>query len=297
MKYFSLLCLLLASPLCLAHSKLHSLCKGIARSQNVQIPHTYSSNISQEQFESVFEKIKNLYPIPPEVKYFSFEADWKDPAADAYAFYGGDGKTYTSWGIWIGGGLARHEKMTLDALALVGCHEWGHFLGGLPAEPEPQMHYIGKISYEAQADYFGTLKCLRKLWQAEDNLSAIRGKDIPKTVQRLCEKQWLNSQNDKAICIRSSLASIALAEIFFVLDDFPNPGEFPEIEKPSADVVSQTDEGYPTSQCRLDTFFQGAICHVPWSSNLSFTSVTEGACNLAQNNQFGARPLCWFRPE
>jgi len=70
------------------------------------------------------------------------------------------------------GGLARHETMTPDGFATVVCHELGHHLGGVPKK----FSWFGNswASNEGQADYFGIMKCLRKMFEHEDNVKIVK---------------------------------------------------------------------------------------------------------------------------
>jgi hypothetical protein len=53
-------------------------------------------------------------------------------------------------------GMRFHKLIDSDSYALVACHEVGHHLGGLP------VFVSSPVSVEGQADYFSSLKCMRR---------------------------------------------------------------------------------------------------------------------------------------
>lgn len=80
----------------------------------------------------------------------------------------------STWVVNMYGGLARHNEITIDGFALVLCHEIGHHLGGAPK-------YGGFNTWgtnEGGSDYFATLKCLRRIFQNDDNTKAIENMTI-----------------------------------------------------------------------------------------------------------------------
>jgi hypothetical protein len=70
--------------------------------------------------------------------------------------------------VTIYGGLARHKAITKDGFIAVLCHELGHHFGGYPKKSTNKWS-----SAEGQADYYASMKCLRRLWKNEDNAQAI----------------------------------------------------------------------------------------------------------------------------
>ena len=66
---------------------------------------------------------------------------------------------------------------------------------------------------------------------------------------------------------------------------------------PSTATVDYTVTGYIDPQCRLDTFFQGALCPDDTEVSVSNQYEDHGYCMRIKNNwTYGHRPLCWFRP-
>ena len=71
-----------------------------------------------------------------------YELLWQTAVVNAQAFHGSEGRT-----VRLYGGLGRHRRAGIEALALALAHETGHHLGGPPSHP-----YYNSISSEAQAD-------------------------------------------------------------------------------------------------------------------------------------------------
>lgn len=78
---------------------------------------------------------------------------WESSGVNAFA-----NKSNKKCRVFLLGGLARMPGMTKDAYTQVICHEFGHFLGGLPRKPNSWG------SAEGQADYYSTETCLRAFW-------------------------------------------------------------------------------------------------------------------------------------
>lgn len=119
-------------------------------------------------------------------------SSWSSNTVNAYAEQD-DGKFL----ITLYGGLARHKDITLDGLTASLCHELGHHLGGYPKKSTNKWS-----SAEGQSDYFATMKCLRKIWEKEDNLAAIKNDVIPPALKLACETTS-KTKTDRALCQRS----------------------------------------------------------------------------------------------
>ncbi len=59
-------------------------------------------------------------------------------------------------------------------------------------------------------------------------------------------------------------------------------------------IVITTNVGYPSYQCRLDTYFAGALCGVDIDAKQSFNMRQDykSACLRSNNQITGARGLC-----
>jgi len=107
--------------------------------------------LSEPQFNEVLDAVQSVYT--PVIARRGLESIlsryWSDGQIDARPYLGA---RFISLSIY--GGLARQEGMTQDGLAFIACHELGHPLGGFPSN-------VTGFSFEGQADYYATTKCLR----------------------------------------------------------------------------------------------------------------------------------------
>jgi hypothetical protein len=234
-------------------------------------------NAAIDQAEGVYSSIIGSYGGKLEVV-----RKWSDGTVNAYAQQEGN-----VWKVSMFGGLARHNTITKDGFSLVICHEIGHHIGGAP-------RYAGDdwASNEGQSDYFATTKCLRRLWQSEDNAAAVRGMNIPQYLVDSCNKQWAN-KTDKEICIRGGMAGLSVANLFAALSW---QAKQPKFDTPDLKQVSATNDNHPATQCRLDTYFQGALCEKSFNEEIGQTDEVEGVCHGSTGFKVGLRPRCWFKP-
>lgn len=240
--------------------------------------------ISEAQFNAVITKVENIYK--PIVKTYGGNLvvvrNWQDPEVNAYAERIG-----TNWKVEMFGGLARHETVTVDGMALVVCHEIGHHIAGAPLK-------TGRwASTEGQSDYFGTSKCLRRVWEGDDNEEAVANLEVPNAVKNLCGKSWAMNR-DYYICIRSAMAGASLSNLF-AASHINGPQPFGKFETPDPAVVAKTYESHPKHQCRLDTYFEGSLCAAGKRTDFLTTSETKGACHPNLGHKEGLRPLCWYK--
>ncbi len=242
--------------------------------------------LSEEQFNKVIEKIETIYsPIVTDMGgKLAIARKWTDGTVNANASR--SGKT---WNVNMYGGLARHNTITEDGFSLVLCHELGHHLGGAP---KIGGLFNGWASNEGQSDYFAALKCLRKTFLNDDNSAIVTTLNAPKTLVDACSKNHPN-KDDKAICIRTGMAGVSVANLFAALRN-SSPASF---DTPDTNVVSSTNNAHPAYQCRLDTFFQGSLCDVNFNDDVSQKDEVTGTCHKANGHTIGLRPLCWFKPK
>ncbi len=246
-----------------------------------------TNGMSEEIFNVVLDKVQAIYTpiISARGKTLQVERNWSNGTVNAFAQ-----QTGNIWKISMFGGLARHETVTPDGFALVACHEIGHHIGG---QPKKRSFFGGSwASNEGQADYFGNAKCLRKYFEGDDNLAIVEALDIPAIVTERCEANF-TSEEEIAVCQRGSMAGLSLAGLFHALRNSTEPLVF---ETPDPAVVSRTDDNHPASQCRLDTYFQGALCEISAYVDVSDRNANEGTCNRTDGYTDGLRPLCWFKP-
>lgn len=252
---------------------------------HIPVGHKDAGGITEEEFNTLIDQVESLYS--PIVSQFGgklqVERNWNDGTVNAYAE-----QIEGIWSLSMFGGLARHKSITKDGFALVLCHELGHHIGGAPTYREGDW-----ASNEGQSDYFATLKCLRRLWLSEDNRSAVEALEVPDLVKTSCQKNWIE-EVDQHICIRSSMPGESVARLFFDLSMQERPAQF---ETPDERVVAVTNHYHPSTQCRLDTYFQGALCEKSFNEDVSQTDETVGTCHRSRGHLTGMRPLCWFKPE
>ncbi len=261
----------------------------ILPSNNLAIPVSEKNEgLSESQFNAIIDKVENVYrPIVKKAgRKLTITRLWESPIVNAGTFR--KGKEII---VRLYGGYARHSMVTEDGYALVICHELGHHLGGVPRKVYEATGEVAWPSVEGQADYFATLKCLRKVFRKDDNVEAAKNLNIPDYIKEKCsgpfEQEW-----EKALCMRTTMAGIAIANISA---DIRNT-ERPDIETPDQNVVEETYEAHPEPQCRLDTYFQGSICEVSSYRSISDSDEAQGTCHAKSGHKEGTRPLCWFRP-
>lgn len=246
------------------------------------------TGITEEQFNAVIDKYEAVYA--PIISSYGATLEvvrkWNDPTVNAYAEQRGK-----LWKVSMFGGLARHSTITEDGFALVVCHEIGHHIAGAPLYSwKSEALRAGWASTEGQSDYFATTKCLRRVWQNEDNKAVVESMEIPEPLKKACgeNKVW---NEDYYICLRGGMAGLSVANLFASFGSTQ-----PKFDTPDPKQVSRTDERHPAAQCRLDTYFQGALCDVSFNEDFSRNSEVTGACHGSLGHNVGLRPRCWFKP-
>ena len=216
---------------------------------------------------------------------------WNDGTVNAYAKQSG-----SSWQVAMFGGLARHATINADGMSLVVCHELGHHIGGAPKK-SGSIFGGGEVnvwaSNEGQADYFATLKCLRKTFLNDDNISIVSAMEVPKALTDACTKSTKNDKEDNALCVRTGMAGKSVANLFAALSKLPEA----KFDTPDTKKVSRTNDAHPKAQCRLDTYFQGSLCEISMNEDVSQKEEVKGTCHPSLGHKTGTRPLCWFKPK
>lgn len=145
--------------------------------------------------------------------------------------------------IYLMGGFARLADMTPDGLALTGCHEIGHGIGGAPFKNNGN-------TAEGQSDYFATKVCLPIVFKY---LKQKRSINENTTYQQLCEKQ---AAHDNNTCLR--LLTAMEPDIAF----FKSLGDEVSFDRFSTHIQEELNTNasyYPDAQCRLDTMINGVL--------------------------------------
>lgn len=254
---------------------------------NLAIPIAHKNDgLSDIQYNAVIDKVESVYrPIIEEMgNKLTINRLWDDPRVNA-----GTTKKGKEWILNLYGGYARHPLVTEDGYALVICHELGHHMGGAPKKVLDGTN-PGWPSVEGQADYFATLKCLRKIFRKDDNVAITSLMSVPQLITDKCSASF-KTDWEIAICKRTSVAGMAIAAISADI----RSTEVPSVETPDQTVVESTYEAHPVPQCRLDTYFQGSVCEVSSTRSVSIEDETKGTCHEVNGHESGLRPSCWFK--
>lgn len=187
--------------------------------------------------------------------------------------------------VTVYGGLARHPAITADGLTATLCHELGHHFGGYPKKSTNKWS-----SAEGQADYYTSAKCLRRIWEKADNINVVSRLEVPVALKAACAQTYTKAQ-DQALCQRMAIAGRSVA---LMIQDLDQDSLTPQFETPEREMARVMNFMHPFSQCRLDTFFQGAICKVPESVEFDNDDETVGSCHARNGDTKGLRPGCWF---
>lgn len=245
--------------------------------------------LSEAQFKSVIKKVKDIY-VPIFKDHYKAELVveelWDDATENAYAQQFG-----TKWQVSMFGGLARDPLLTEDGFVGVICHEIGHHLGGAPM-------VSSWAADEGQADYYAMTHCLKKVFEKEasknvKNLVRTNLTEDEKLAKKACESVY-KSLDEQALCFRSSLAGQSLAAVLASLGE---EGKTPMFGTPDPKKVTKTNHAHPVGQCRMDTYWAGALCDINHREWTDKKDASVAACTSKSAHKIGLRPLCWFQPK
>ena len=269
-----------------------SLCTGFVPKNDRYIPADSKSlargGMTQEQFTSVLDRIQKIYGPIVQARGGVLEIKrlWDDGTVNASAERVGT-NTYR---LNMYGGMARHELMTADGFMLVACHEMGHHVGG---KPKYTSFFGGETwaSAEGQSDYFGTAKCMRRMFldMTPEELNAFDSNNAI-AIER-CAAAF-STETEQTMCERNTLAGIVLGN---VLSELSGTGTV-ALDTPTPAVHNGIYLKHPKAQCRLDTYFQGSLCNVDHNVDYSDKEFNTGACMTLSGHTEGIRPKCWFNP-
>jgi hypothetical protein len=251
------------------------------------------ANITESQFNKIIDNVIKKFDdiVAQHGADLTVERKWTDSTVNAYASQ--EGK---KWIVSMFGGLARRPEITNDGFALVVCHELGHHLGGFVFKGERWA------SAEGQADYFATQVCARQIWKSDLNTNENSANTVDPVARAQCNKVWTKTA-DQNLCYRTAMASQSLATLLA----FGN-GQ-PKFDKPDAKEVATTYLNHPAAQCRLDTYFNGALCDVAFDLSLipgknhpdgqasvaAEKLAAKYSCTGTGAQAMGSRPRCWFK--
>jgi hypothetical protein len=89
---------------------------------------------------------------------------------------------------------------------------------------------------------------------------------------------------------------LAGRSVSLMIQDLDHDSIEPKFETPDTLVVRAMNYSHPYAQCRLDTYFHGAICPVPETIEFSDDDQVQGSCHAKNGDTRGLRPRCWFVP-
>ncbi len=260
------------------------ICQGFLPPNNMSYPVVAgpAAAMAKAKFDEVLDRVQATYgPIIRQMGgTLKIGRKWTDPTVNAYADRNG-----STWEIVMFGGFARHPAVTPDGFMAVACHELGHHIGGAPKFGSDWA------SVEGESDYWANLKCLRRIFESDDNKKIVDAMtDVDPIAVRDCKAQF-TSQQDEYVCIRAVMAAKSLAIV--LAEDSPGPA--PKLDTPDKSEVNQTNGNHPAGQCRLDTLFEASLCKVPFAQDVSQSTYKTGTC-YTPNDTRGARSRCWFKP-
>ncbi|MFH2202570.1 MAG: hypothetical protein ABIJ96_05615 [Elusimicrobiota bacterium] len=263
------------------------LCEGFLPENDLKIPIMKSASLTgmtESQFNEVLDKVERIYaPVVSAMGgNLKIKRLWTDDTVNASAQRWG-----STWILNMYGGLARHEAITQDGFALVVCHELGHHLGGAPKMG-------GRwASNEGQSDYFSTMKCLRKVFADAGSSGFSRPAAMADPfVAKQCGEKYAGGK-ERALCKRLAAAGMSVSSLFQI-----GRGEetTPSFATPDPRVVGSTQDQHPATQCRLDTYFSGALCPKSAYEDVDQGDAAVGTCTRAEGYAWAARPRCWYKP-
>ncbi|MBP9680878.1 MAG: hypothetical protein KBD76_05700 [Bacteriovorax sp.] len=257
---------------------------GFAPENNLRISQwdKASNGMTKERFLAIVNSVSDIYApiVSSRGAKLVMRNNWDDDTVNASAQQLGK-----SWIVNMYGGLARHPLTTDDGFALVVCHELGHHLGGAPRKGSSWA------ANEGQADYFGSMKCLRRVLEKDDNISVVAKMTIDAEVTKQCQTIY-KSESDVALCQRVSMAGKSLGSLLGDLGGNSNVN----FDTPDKSIVKRTYDNHPAAQCRLDTYFQAILCDKSYDQDVDKNDPAIGTCIASDGYSLGMRPLCWYKP-
>jgi hypothetical protein len=288
----------------------HTLCEGFLPENTMKIPVGWkmpksahqryglklgeAGGITLEQYNQIMDRVEKFYTPIVSARGGQFVVNrlWDDATVNSNATQQGN-----QWIINMFGGVARHPAVTVEGETLIACHETGHHLGGAPKYGGSGGGWGGWggnqwATNEGGADYFSAVKCMRFIFAQDDNEAIIAKATIDPLARQQCERQFA-TRADQLICLREALAGQSIAYLF---QDIRKETTLPRFDTPDTTQVDQTFDSHPGTQCRLDTYFAAAICHVDKSAQNSDSDYRQGSC-VQGVDDVGYRPRCWFKPD
>lgn len=260
---------------------------GFAPENNLRIPvgDKNANGMTEEKFLDAINRVSSIYAPIVKQKGGTLKMNnlWKDDTVNASAQRMG-----STWQVNMYGGLARHPLVTVDGFQLVVCHELGHHIGGAPKKGGFGSAWA---SNEGQSDYWGAMKCLRRVFENDDNAAVVAKMEIDAEATKRCEAIY-KSEREIALCQRVAMAGKSLA---MLLGDLGGDSRV-AFNTPDTSKVSRTNDNHPAAQCRLDTYFSGGLCDKSINEDVDDRDAIKGVCIKKDGYTDGVRPLCWYKP-
>lgn len=220
----------------------------------------YDNGYKEERYHYVLDSLIEEFSvdIAPQGGTLHILRDWGDGSVNAWAWR--MGKEY--W-LEVPGGMARYYLISEEGFLTTLCHELGHLLGGSP--------HSSTISYEGQADYYSTMKCMERILKKLGSPKSL-AQEIPSCEGDYCGQRFLGVKS--------------LTSYYAELEKVPAPS----LGQADQRTVRKTQRKHPGSQCRFDTMVASLRCDN--REEFAFDNPWRGSCPGP-----GSRPRCWFNPE
>lgn len=252
------------------------LCSGFLPENDMKIPvgDVRARGIDEAMFNGVLDRVERVYGpiVAAKGAQLRVVRKWEDATVNAYAQQFGK-----VWQITMFGGLARHAATTEEGFMLVACHELGHHIGGHPKS--------SWATNEGGSDYYATLKCMRIMYGEAEPLGPVDA-----VAEAGCSAQFPGAGRNG--CRNGARGGQSVAFLFQALRNSPTP---PKFDTPNPTVVERMYNQHPETQCRLDTYYQGALCTAALGTDVG-SDPNAGTCTASNGHSVGLRPRCWYKP-
>ncbi len=201
------------------------------------------SSVTEDQYRDLLQEFQIRYIMPVfrlTGKPLLIPNEWGNPYFAGFAIDRGAHMQVSLWG-----GTARAPGASLVVLAGILCHEIGHILGGVPYQTIPGAEWS---STEGQSDFYAARDCLPDYLDKHPELLVTPDQGA----LMLCEGNRL--------CARTATAGLELMR-FFERFSSASVAQL-SVLTPAPAVDEMLLNVYPPSQCRLDSYVQGALCQL-----------------------------------
>lgn len=243
----------------------------------LRISRSAGTGLSEAQFNNVIDRFVKVYTpiVSQNGGHLILNRKWSNDVVNSDTTLEG-----SNWVINAYGGLARFPGISQDGYLMVLCHEVYHHLGGFPRYGRTWA------SSEGQCDYGAAMKCFPRFATGADFFLA------PSEVTHKCQLQH-SSTADIRKCEQTAVAAMNTAQVLNKLNGGTANLSF---STPDSHRVMTTNVNHPAAQCRLDTYFAGAVCGKGTETKFSPDEPKAGSCSEEAGEQIGVRSRCWYAP-